>query len=740
MKSEGKSGKGKGRTIIISNRLPVKLQKKDGHLVYKSSEGGLATGLGSIYKSENNIWVGWPGLYVVHEEEREKIKGELIKEKLYPVFLTKKDISDYYEGFSNETIWPNFHYFAQHIIYSKEFYEAYVKVNQKFANEVIKIANEDDTFWIHDYQLLLLPAMIREKLPDSSVGFFLHIPFPSYETFRLLPWRSELLKGMLGADLIGFHTSDYMRHFLNSVNKFLGITNIAGLLETGLRPVIVDTFPMGIDYEKYRDLAVSKKTRENATRFRKMIGDKKIILAIDRLDYTKGILERLTAFEMFLTEFPEFREKVSMLQVLVPSRDKVEKYRILKEEINRKVGSLNSSYGTLSWTPVFYYYRSYPIQSLSAFYKISDVALVTPLRDGMNLVCKEYIASRTNNSGVLILSEMAGASMELNDALIINPNDIYQVVSNLFQAFSMSPEEQRSRMNLLQEAVKRTDINIWVQSFMQRLSFCKLKQQQFQTKTIDRDILKSIINKYNHASKRMIFLDYDGTLMPFMLDPAEARPDTELLEILSELSADKKNRVILISGRDKRILDTWFRDYNIELIAEHGAWKKRLSEDWKPVTLLRNEWKEQIRPILEQYVSRTPGSFMEEKEFSLAWHFRRVEKGLGEIRSRELFYHLKDIIYHMDLQLLEGSMVLEIKNSEVNKGTAVLQYLSETTAKFIVAIGDDNTDEEIFRALPESAVTIKVRNNVSLAKYHYPTFMEVRKFLKNLIESSTQLK
>ncbi|MEQ8713885.1 MAG: bifunctional alpha,alpha-trehalose-phosphate synthase (UDP-forming)/trehalose-phosphatase, partial [Cyclobacteriaceae bacterium] len=431
------------KTIIVSNRLPVKMKIEEGKLSYKPSEGGLATGLGSIYKEGDNIWLGWPGLATDKKNTfKDEIKDTLQKDSMYPVFLTSQEIEDFYEGFCNETIWPNFHYFNQYIIYDDDMWKAYQKVNRKFAKALEKVAEPDDTIWIHDYQLLLLPAMIRSIFPKIGIGFFLHIPFPSYESFRLLPWRRELLMGMIGADFLGFHTYDDMRHFLSSVSRLAGIGNSNGKINVGNRKIMVDALPMGIDYQKYNDAASAPETLAREVRYRTSIGETKLILSIDRLDYSKGIPQRLRAFELFLKKHPEFKEKVSIIMVVVPSRDSVGKYKELKEEVDLLVGRINGHYGRLNWTPIHYFYRSFPLNALSAFYRMADVALVTPMRDGMNLVCKEFIASKLDKKGVLILSEMAGASKELSDAIQINPNDIHELVDALHQALTMDEEEQ----------------------------------------------------------------------------------------------------------------------------------------------------------------------------------------------------------------------------------------------------------------------------------------------------------
>jgi trehalose 6-phosphate synthase/phosphatase len=722
-----------GKTIIVSNRLPVSIERKNNKLIYTSSAGGLATGLGSIYKNGDNLWIGWPGLYISEKNEREEIRSGLKKENMAPVFLTESDIEKFYEGFSNSTLWPLFHYFPNYMVYEQEYWEAYKNVNAMFCEVIMKFAKKDDVIWIHDYQLMLLPTMIQEQLPNASIGFFQHIPFPSYEIFRVLPWREELLKGLLGADLIGFHTFDDVRHFLSSVSRITGIDNKMGQLRVGDRICSVDSFPMGIDYDKFASAALSSETKKEIEEYADVLGNKKLIISIDRLDYSKGIPERLKGYDLFFEKYPEYIERVSLILVLVPSRDKVALYKQLKIEIDELVGRINGKYGKIEWSPIQYFYRSFPFQTLSAFYSMSDVALVTPLRDGMNLVCKEFIASKTDEMGVLILSEMAGAAKELSDAIIINPHDVNQMVDALHQAFTMSEYEQKKRNQELQNILRRYDINHWVDVFMKSLVSVKEKQVELEIKHISPRIQREILEDYRKSEKRIIFLDYDGTLMPFYSDPKKAVPDAELMDLIRKLSENPKNKVIIISGRDKDTLEDWFGDLKVDMIAEHGVWLKEGRIYWSLIDYLTDEWKTSISPILELYVDRTPGSFIENKDYSLVWHYRKADNALGELRSRELINNLQYLTTNMHINVLEGNKVVEIKNAGINKGIAALRWLQEGY-DFILSAGDDWTDEDTFAAMPESAYTIKVGFSPTVAKLNMASVQQMRALLKAMIE------
>lgn len=717
-----------GKTIIVSNRLPVKIAEREGEYQSFPSEGGLATGLGSVYKSGENIWIGWPGKEIVPQKQQE-ITDELSKLNLKPVFLSKNEINEYYKGFSNEILWPIFHYYAStYSNYKESNWSYYQQVNNKFKEAVLEVAEPGDVIWIHDYQLMLLAGMIREELPDVSIGFFLHIPFPSVELFRLIPWREELLTGLLGADLIGFHTFDDAEHFINAATRFVHVNSSSNILSLPTRSVVVEVFPMGIDEEKFRNLPESPEVLREIAGLQENYQGIRLILSVDRLDYSKGILQRLQAYEALLKNHPEYYEKIVLYMIVVPSRDTVPQYKHLRDEIDKRVGNINSLYRTMNWSPVQYFYRSFPIETLSALYSMADVALVTPMRDGMNLVSKEYVASRTDNTGVLILSEMAGASRELIDALIVNPNNIKSMTEAMIEALNMPVEEQERRMKKMREIVCKFNVSHWVKIFMARLQEVKHMQHSMQTRYVKPITARAIYKIYSKTCKRIFFLDYDGTLVGFNADPLKATPDQELYDILSFLTADPANEVVLVSGRDYETLEKWFGHLGIKLIADHGAWQK-LNGNWESMPL-DDQWKKQVYTTMDTYADRTAGSFIEEKTFGLAWHYRNVENGLGNLRASELMNNLRYLIADKGLQILPGNKVVEVKNIEINKGRAVTAMLHQQHYDFIMAIGDDHTDEDTFKALPENSATIKVGQNISAAKYYLNNFREVRELLK----------
>lgn len=722
------------KTIIVSNRLPVTITKDGELLQFTPSAGGLATGLGSIYKSGNNIWLGWPGFHDFREEEKENITLQLKADNMAPVFLTQTDVEKYYEGFSNRTVWPLYHYFTQYAIYEPELWDAYVAVNRKFCDELIKYAEPNDIIWIHDYQLLLLPAMLRELLPNATIGFFQHIPFPSFEIFRLLPWREEILNGILGSDLIGFHTYDDMRHFLSSVNRIVGIGSTMGKIKVGNRLVAVDSFPMGIDYEKFEKAASSQDTAEKIERYNRLLSREKVILSIDRLDYSKGIKQRILAFDTFLERYPQYLNKVSLILIVVPSRVQVDQYQQLKAELDELVGRINGKHSRMDWTPIHYFYRSFSFNALSALYSKADVALITPFRDGMNLVCKEFIASKLDQKGVLILSEMAGSARELSEAILINPNDLNQIVEAIKTALEMPEEEQIAHNAEMQSKLRRYNIHQWVDVFMDQLTSIKEQQAKMNAKLMQERHINRMLDSYHTADQRVFFLDYDGTLRAFTKRPEQAKPDEELLGILEKLTANEKNKVVIISGRDRKSLENWLGHLKVDMIAEHGVWSRKYGKAWKTIDNLDLSWKEKIGPIVDLYVDRTPGSFIEDKDYSLAWHYRKADPDFGEMRARDLLSNVKYLISNMDLHIMEGNKVIEIKNRDVNKGKAARKWLGKHNYGFIFAIGDDVTDEDTFHAMPDSAYTIKVGIVPSEATYNVKSTVEVRVLLQKFIE------
>ena len=723
------------RLIIVSNRLPVSVAKQKDGFIYNESVGGVATGISSLSEPKERLWFGWPGIPSNHltPDSRNQITKELNNRGCHPVFLSNQNIRDFYSGFSNKTIWPLFHYFSELTMFEEQYWRSYNAVNQLFCDELIPQVTKDDIIWVHDYQLMLLPQMIRQQLPQAQIGFFLHIPFPSFELLRNLPWRDEILQGILGADLIGFHEYDYVRHFLSSVYRICGHEHQLSKLIIENRHIRVDAFPMGINYEKYANSRANPDVQREIDQLK--TNGNRIILSVDRLDYTKGILKRLEAYDWFLTQHPEYHGKVSLAMVAVPSRTKVEHYALLRSEIEKNVGRINGAYGTLDWTPVSYMYRSLPFEQISALYNLADIALITPLRDGMNLVAKEFIATQNNKKpqGILILSEMAGAASELSESIVVNPHDKIAIVEAIKEALEM-PQEERLRRNLLmQSRISRYTVSRWANDFIHSLNDVKQQQDELATLQFSQRLQNETIRDCTHADKRLILLDYDGTLASFTKLPEQAKPDKDLLILLKELSENPKNDVVVISGRDKETLGQWLGDLPLNLVAEHGAFYRVKNTEWESPVQHDNEWKTEIVPMLELFVDRTPGSFIEEKRSALVWHFRKSEPDLAKLRTQELKDALMVMATNLNIGVFEGNKIIEVKPVSINKGQAVRHWLEKQEWSFIFCAGDDYTDEDMFSALPGSAVSCKIGTGPSNAKYRLTSPGKLQSFLKHLI-------
>jgi len=678
--------------------------------------------------------MGWPGATVKDEE---KVRKEMLKKyRTHSVFIPEDQMEKFYEGFCNKTLWPLFHYFPVYTQYETAHWENYIDVNRIFCDELLRMYKSGDVIWIHDYHLMLLPAMIREKIPDATIGFFLHIPFPSFEIFRLLPseCRMSILKGLYGADLVGFHTHDYRTYFLSSTLRILGLSNNMGEVGYFTRTVKVDSFPMGIDYEKFHSAVNTEGVKAEVKGLKANFGNKTIILSIDRQDYSKGILNRLKGYELFLKKNPKLINEVMLVMVIIPSRVGVESYMTIKNNIDELVGKINGEYGTLSGAPILYQYRSLNFEELIALYYLSDVALVTPLRDGMNLIAKEYITCKTEGRGVLILSEMAGAVDELAESIIINPNNIEEIAEAISKALSLPVDEQREKLAFMQQRLKDYDVFKWAESFLKSLNDEKDKQRRLEAKVLPESVRKNIIAHFKRAPKRLLFLDYDGTLQAYAKMPALAVPEKKLIAILERLLYLNNLEMILISGRDWQTMDKWFGHMPLNLVAEHGLFIKEKNKSWRIIKPVRRNWKKKVLAEMLNFSEKLPGAFVEEKDYSLAFHFRRSDPDLASLRVRELMSHLVNLTTNLDVKLMRGNKVIEVRSSGIDKGIAAMHWLSKVKdpSRFIMAIGDDVTDEDLFRVIPKDGYSIRVGRGTSYAMYNLDSAAEVVQLLEEL--------
>jgi trehalose 6-phosphate synthase len=458
--------------VVVANRLPVvRVVEEDGSVDWQRSPGGLVTGLEPVMRAESGAWVGWDGAPSESAAEvGEPFDSDGIA--VVPVPLTARELEYYYEGFANGTLWPLYHDVVAPPEYHRHWWDAYRKVNQRFADAAAEQASDGATVWVHDYQLQLVPQMLRQARPDLRIGFFLHIPFPPTELFDRLPWRRQLLEGLLGADLVGFQRPGAAANFVRLCRSLLGArTHRHHVRAADGRTVRAGAYPISIDFDELDQLARAPETAANAERMRDELGNPdNVIIGVDRLDYTKGISTRIKAFDELLTEGKLSVDDTVFIQVATPSRERVEQYRLLRQEIETQVGHVNGSHSRIGRVPITYLHTSFGRKDLAAMFRAASVALVTPLRDGMNLMAKEFVACRYDNSGVLILSEFAGAADELRQSLLVNPYDMDALKRTILAAVQMPAAEQAKRMRMMRRRVSAFDVHAWAKAFLADLN------------------------------------------------------------------------------------------------------------------------------------------------------------------------------------------------------------------------------------------------------------------------------
>jgi trehalose 6-phosphate synthase/phosphatase len=729
----------RGRVLLVSNRLPVSITPSSEPILVRPSPGGLATGLRSVHASGASVWIGWPGVNTEPGPERERIAAAL-PSSVVPVHFTTDEMTRFYDGIANGVIWPLFHYLLDRVPGDIRDWSAYESANQRFADVVAKEARPEDLIWVQDYHLLLLPALLRERLPRARIGFFLHIPFPSSEVFRILPYREAVLAGLLGADLIGFHTFNDQRHFSAALLSVLGIDAELDRVEVEGRSVRLHVFPMGVDAESFAARAADPAIIEASRELRAAHAAEKLLLGVDRLDYTKGLTRKFLAVERLLERSPQYRSKIRLLQVAVPSRENVSAYRELKREIEEIAGRINGAHATLHSAPIHYVYDSVDQNELVASYRAADVMLVTPLRDGMNLVAKEYVASRIDDDGVLVLSEFAGAASELAEALVVNPYDVAAIAGALERAIEMEEPERRRRMRRLREKVEARPVELWASSFLSTLRLEPTSMGPSDLRRRPEQVL-ALAAEIAERAELVFALDYDGTLVPITSTPDAAAPDAELLGLLGELAALPSVKLAVVSGRTLESLTRFLGELPLALVAEHGVWSRAWGGEWvRHVEEQSHAWRAPVLAMLDEYCARTPGSFVEQKTVGLAWHYRNSERQLGAARARELRLNLVQILARQPASVLGGRKVVEVRPQEADKGLALKRLLADMPGgETVVAMGDDRSDEELFRAAGASPYTFAASALPTHAHYRIDGPRAVRELLTRFIARRREL-
>ena len=725
------------RLLIVSNRLPVTVHQDGDEFTVQRSSGGLATALSHPHAARDSLWLGWPGSGYESANDRRRLT-RLLRDtyRFSPVYLTDEQVQRYYYGFSNGALWPLCHFFEAHVVYDDDEWEAYVEVNRLFCDAVADEMHGDELIWVHDYHLFLLPDMLRQRFPEARIGFFLHTPFPPSELFRVLPCREALLRGLLGADVVGFQTFNNLQNFLYAVYRVLGIAAEMNALSYEGRPVNCAVHPISVDPKQFLTALDSDAAAlEEARRLDEAMGDRKVILGMDRLDYSKGIPGRLRAYQRLLGAHPEWREAVTLVQVAVPSREQVAAYQELRRQVDELVGEINGTYGTTTWTPVQYVHRNLPFAEICALLQRADIALVTPLRDGMNLVAKEYAVCQKERAGALILSEFAGASSELGEAFFVNPYDTEGMAARMHEVLSSSHEALADRMGALHRRVCGHTVHAWAQKFLDQLTSVLTQRTPC---ALHDAAQRRLLVAYAKAEKRVLLLGYDGAPSSSVERWYRTAPDADLLAALQALSQDTCNTVAVLSGQDRSTMENWFGSCGAILAAEEGGWIRESPQaPWRQTLAdLEDDWKAAVRPILEEAVTRTPGSALEERGHSLGWQYHLADPEFGLWQAHELYGHLQSLLAGSGLQVQRGNKLVEIKWAEIHKGMIGAQIIAAAGADFIMALGGQRADEALFEVVPPEQWTVRTGTGFSGAQFVLPATADVVALLQTLAELS----
>ena len=747
-----------GRLIVVSNSLPIALEKitRTHRWRLHKTTGGLdkLMCLSGLRQDMPFLWVGYVGKRVPKQDE-DAIRNLLLKMNCVPVFLDSHVASEA-KAFSSDVLWSLFHYVPEPTRvassnarkFEQQHWEAYQIVNSEFAKVIGGIYQEGDRVWIHDHHLMLLPAHLRERVPKCSISWFLHTPFPSSDVYRRLPVRQELLKGLLSADLLGFQTYDYARHFLSACQLILGADcSPKGVRVDAHHFMSIGVYPIGIDTNHFATTALAPATQTRIQKLSKIFEGKKILLGIDRLDYIKGIPHKLLAMEVLLTRYPEWQGKVVLIQVGIASRtgDTVEEsakveesstYRSLLVHINQIAGRINGAFGTLDYHPIHFINQpTVDAIELCALYKLADVCVVTSTRDGMNLVSHEFVVCQNNQEaaaatqtdgdfddgcgpGALVLSEFAGCAQSLSGAILVNPWNTEDVAAAMHQALTMSRIEREIRQQKLFRYVSTNTVGKWASDFSEDLIEARQRNLNVTGSEPPRLLPRDALAAYRQAQNRVIIIDYDGTLTPIPTIPGVTPPSSFLKSVLESLSEDPNNTVFIVSSRERRFLEAWLTNVNVGMAAEDGLFYRMTSQEpWKTMSKYPEQqqenfssWKDMVIPVMQSFTERTPGSYIESKESSLTWHYRDSDVHFGSWQAKDLHTTLERHLCGTALEVVQGNRLVEVKHEGCTKATileGLLKYMSLTDqiskrgseVDFVFCVGDDASDEQMFQSL-----------------------------------------
>lgn len=731
------------RWVVVSNRLPAHYDARKRK--FTISSGGLVSSLLGVDYQRPILWLGltteqWDAEAIAASSQI----GERIE--VVPLTIAAELYDSYYNKFCNGVLWPLLHYETHSISWDFDAWQKYQEVNRLVATALLKLTSaRDDLIWVHDFHLMLVAAHLRRKRQRQGVGFFLHVPFPSYEIFRQLPFRSTILRALLDCNLIGFHDYSYLMHFTQTLHYVLGISTNFNRIHFKGRSIDLGVYPVSIPTLTINKAARSKRVKDICAGYRRRFRDKKIILGVDRLDYIKGIDLKLDIFHAFLQRYSDYRSKISLIQVIVPSRTDVPAYRQLKENIEGRVGYINGYWGKADYVPVYYIYNSLQFHELLALCQLSDCLLITSKRDGMNLVALEYVAAQTAaHPGQVLLSEFAGAVSIMPNAIAINPWHVEKSAAQLHHALQEDSQIIAARNAQMLAYLQDYTGSEWASSFMTDL----LKSAKQSAKLVE-DIsfplrknspLLEKIKKIKTHQRRFLFIDFDGTLAPIQPRPEQAAIDPETRQALTTLQAQQGFAVVIISGRDRRFLWQQFAPQGFTLAAEHGAeYYDHQQKRWHSlVSSPQDSWFPLALQMMEYYRQRVPSSFIEKKAYSLCWHYRNSPSLYATYQARKLTEELEFGLANFPAIVASGKKIVEAKAIEASKGAFAGWYIKNCmhdTDASIVALGDDRTDEELFIALRPIDLSIKVGTEDTKAAWRLSEQRDVRAFLQLLISA-----
>lgn len=732
-----------GRVLNVMTLLPAQIYKSKDSWEVEPVRGNSALYLSHFFLAQHSDWethlIAWTGELIdeldrpligsstdnlqdnplyLDESEKERLEASIRKasasENVHPVWLLRRD-QKRWRRYAENVLWPVFHYIQGEPLDGKAEADAwydYVKFNEVYFNKIKSIYKPGDVIWIHDYYLLLLPQLLRMEFPEAKIGLFVHAPFPLSEYFRCLLKRTQLLDGMLGADTIGFQSELFQRHFLSCCARVLGCEVTLNKVAAYGSTINIYTLPIGIDTKKIEHDLFQSAIDEKVAALRDLYGDKKLIVGRDRLDTVRGVVQKLQAFEMFLHMYPEWRDKVVLIQVSSPGYsqgDKVEK------KVTELVNHINSEYGSLHFTPVVHFQRRIAKDEYLALLRVAELALITSVRDGMNTTSLEFVMAQKYSHSPLILSEFTGTASVLNDAILVNPWDSVGISKTINDSFLLADAEKDKLEKILYKRVTSNTIQGWTLKFLEKV--LHHNHESHYTPALNRPLL---LSNYQSAKRRLFLFDYDGTLTPIIRDPAAAIPSSRLNEILDTLSADPKNQIWVISGRDQVFLDKWLGAKNIGLSAEHGCFMRDIgSLDWMDLAAsLDKSWQIKVEEVFLKYTEQTPNSNIEHKQVALTWHYRRSDPDLGSYQAERCLKELRETVAkEYDVEVMTGKANIEVRPKFLNKGEIVKRLvLAKHGAKqdpsasykeapvdelpdFMLCLGDDQTDEDMFRSL-----------------------------------------